>query len=83
MSTYPMMQVDAFTERPLAGNPCAVIFESDNLSIEQMLAIAKEMNLSETSFVRQSAVADFGVRYFTPRRRFRWRDTRRLRQRLR
>ncbi|MCP5098916.1 MAG: PhzF family phenazine biosynthesis protein [Chloroflexi bacterium] len=66
MSTYPMMQVDAFTERPLAGNPCAVIFESDNLSDAQMLAIAKEMNLSETSFVRQSQVADFGVRYFTP-----------------
>jgi len=31
-----------------------------------MLAVAKEMNLSETAFVRQSNVATFGVRYFTP-----------------
>jgi trans-2,3-dihydro-3-hydroxyanthranilate isomerase len=31
-----------------------------------MLAIAREMNLSETAFVRRSQVADFGVRYFTP-----------------
>jgi len=31
-----------------------------------MLAIAKEMNLSETSFVRQSQKASFGARYFTP-----------------
>jgi len=31
-----------------------------------MLAIAREMNLSETSFVRRSDIADFGVRYFTP-----------------
>ncbi len=31
-----------------------------------MQAIAKEMNLSETAFVRRSEVADFGARYFTP-----------------
>jgi trans-2,3-dihydro-3-hydroxyanthranilate isomerase len=31
-----------------------------------MLSIAREMNLSETAFVRQSTIADFGVRYFTP-----------------
>ena len=31
-----------------------------------MLAIAREMNLSETAFVRRSAIADFGARYFTP-----------------
>lgn len=66
MSTYPFMQVDAFAERPLAGNPCAILFEADDLSAEQMLAIAKEMNLSETSFVLQSDVADFRARYFTP-----------------
>ncbi|MBN2551092.1 MAG: PhzF family phenazine biosynthesis protein [Anaerolineales bacterium] len=63
---YPFMQVDAFTDRPLGGNPCAVVFETDRLSDETMLAIAREMNLSETAFVRQSSVADFGVRFFTP-----------------
>jgi len=66
MSVYPIMQVDAFTPQPLGGNPCAVLFDTDDLPAETMLAIAREMNLSETSFVRQSAVADFGARYFTP-----------------
>ncbi len=66
MRTYPFMQVDAFTERPLAGNPCAIIFNADDLSAEQMLAIAKEMNLSETAFVLKSAIADVRARYFTP-----------------
>jgi trans-2,3-dihydro-3-hydroxyanthranilate isomerase len=66
MNTYPFMQVDAFTQRPLSGNPCAVLFDTDDMTDDTMLAIAREMNLSETAFVRQSAVADFGVRYFTP-----------------
>jgi trans-2,3-dihydro-3-hydroxyanthranilate isomerase len=62
------MQIDAFADRPLAGNPCVVVFEADDLSEETMLAVAKEMNLSETAFVRRSTVADFGARYFTPAR---------------
>jgi trans-2,3-dihydro-3-hydroxyanthranilate isomerase len=66
MPTYPFMQVDAFTDRPLGGNPCAVLFDTDDLDDRTMLAIAREMNLSETAFVRHSDVADFGARYFTP-----------------
>lgn len=66
MKTYPFMWVDAFTDRPLGGNPCAIVFESDDMPEATMQAIAKEMNLSETAFVRRSQVADFGVRYFTP-----------------
>ncbi len=66
MPVYPIMQVDAFTTQPLGGNPCAVLFDTDDLSAETMLGIAREMNLSETSFVRRSTVADFGARYFTP-----------------
>jgi trans-2,3-dihydro-3-hydroxyanthranilate isomerase len=65
MATYPFMQVDAFTTRPLSGNPCAIVFEADDLSESQMLAIAREMNLSETAFVMRSQVADWRVRYFT------------------
>jgi trans-2,3-dihydro-3-hydroxyanthranilate isomerase len=61
-----MMQVDAFTDQPLGGNPCAVIFDTDQMETATMQAIAREMNLSETAFVRRSEVADFGVRYFTP-----------------
>ena len=60
------MQVDAFTDYPLGGNPCAVVFDSGDLDAEEMQAIALEMNLSETAFVMDSANADFRVRYFTP-----------------
>src|SRR5690242_3795664 len=66
MPTYSFMQVDAFTTQPLAGNPCAIVFDADDLSDAQMLAIAREMNLSETSFVLRSQVADVRARYFTP-----------------
>lgn len=66
MKTYPFMQVDAFTNKPLSGNSCAILFESHDLDDAAMLAIALENNLSETSFVGKSKVADFGVRYFTP-----------------
>jgi len=66
MPTYPFMQVDAFTDHPLGGNPCAILFDADGLDTATMQAIAREMNLSETVFVRRSEVADFGVRYFTP-----------------
>lgn len=66
MVSFPFMQVDAFTERPLAGNPCAVLFDTDELDGPTMQAIALENNLSETAFVLRSRTADFGVRYFTP-----------------
>lgn len=66
MPTYPFMQVDAFTTDPLGGNPCAIVFDADDLSTATMQAIAQEMNLSETAFVLRSAVADVRARYFTP-----------------
>jgi len=66
MTTYHLYQVDAFTNSPLGGNPCAVIFDCADLSDATMLAIAKEMNLSETSFVWQKTDATFRARYFTP-----------------
>jgi trans-2,3-dihydro-3-hydroxyanthranilate isomerase len=66
MPSYPFLQVDAFTNRPLAGNPCAVVLDADDLEEAEMLAIAREMNLSETAFVLRSTRADFRVRYFTP-----------------
>src|SRR5512136_2557131 len=66
MSNHPLMQVDAFTDRPLGGNPCAIVFDADDIDDATRLAIAREMNLSETSFVVRTTVADFGARYFTP-----------------
>ncbi len=66
MASFPLYQVDAFTDHPLGGNPCAILFDTDELDDATMLAIAREMNLSETAFVRRSDQADFAVRYFTP-----------------
>ncbi len=66
MPSFPYRLVDAFTDRPLGGNPCAVLFDADPLDAATMQAVAREMNLSETAFVRRSAVADVGARYFTP-----------------
>ena len=59
-------QIDAFTKVPYNGNPCAVVFDADHLSAQQMQKIALEMNLSETAFVMASDKADIRARYFTP-----------------
>lgn len=66
MPSFPFLQIDAFTDHPLGGNPCAVILDADPLASKTMQAIALEMNLSETAFVLRSERADFGARYFTP-----------------
>jgi trans-2,3-dihydro-3-hydroxyanthranilate isomerase len=64
--TYPFFYVDAFTENPFEGNPCAVFPVAEGLSDSEMQKIAMETNLSETAFVFRSDKADFKVRYFTP-----------------
>lgn len=66
MAKYPFMQVDAFSDVALGGNPCAVVFEADGLDEATRLAIAKEMNLSETAFVLTPTTTDAAARYFTP-----------------
>jgi trans-2,3-dihydro-3-hydroxyanthranilate isomerase len=63
--------VDVFTETPLKGNPLAVVMNTAGLTSEQMQAIAREFNLSETTFVERRAPAveraeGVRVRIFTP-----------------
>ncbi len=58
-------QIDAFTKQPFNGNSAAVIF-ADDLTDEEMQAIAKEMNLSETAFISSSNKADLKLKWFTP-----------------
>ncbi len=59
--------IDAFTTTPLAGNACAVVLDARGLDDATMQAIARETNLSETSFVFPGdGEADFVVRYWTP-----------------
>lgn len=59
---------DVFTDTPFAGNPLAVVWDSDALSDAQMQTIAREFNLSETIFVRAPANPQHAasVRIFTP-----------------
>ena len=59
--------VDAFTTTPLQGNACAVVLDARGLDDAAMLAIAREINLSETSFVFPGdGEADVVVRYWMP-----------------
>ena len=61
----PIIQVDAFTDRPFAGNPAAVCLLPAPADARWMQHVAREMNLSETAFlVRQSD--GFDLRWFTP-----------------
>ena len=67
-SALPFQQVDVFSAAPFRGNPVAVVFDADGLSIDQMHAIARWTNLSETTFVCSPASpqADYRLRIFTP-----------------
>jgi trans-2,3-dihydro-3-hydroxyanthranilate isomerase len=60
---------DVFSSRKLAGNPLAVVFDSEGLDDAAMQAIAGEFNLSETTFIRpaQNAAHRAEVRIFTPK----------------
>jgi len=59
------LQIDAFTDRPFAGNPAAVCLLDEERSADWMQAVAAEMNLSETAFVRPLGDG-FELRWFTP-----------------
>src|SRR5712692_6169473 len=48
---FPFVQVDVFSSRPLEGNALAVFPDGRGLSDEEMQALAREMNLSETTFI--------------------------------
>lgn len=60
--------VDVFTDRPFTGNPLAVVFGGEHLDTDQMRALAREFNLSETAFVLPPTVegATYRLRIFTP-----------------
>jgi trans-2,3-dihydro-3-hydroxyanthranilate isomerase len=49
--TYEFVQVDVFTQTPLAGNPLAIFTDGRGLNDGEMQALAREMNLSETTFI--------------------------------
>jgi PhzF family phenazine biosynthesis protein len=65
MST-PIVVIDAFTDRPFAGNPAGVCVLTAERPAEWMHAVAKELNLSETAFLRRREDGEWHLRWFTP-----------------
>jgi PhzF family phenazine biosynthesis protein len=63
--SLPIYQVDAFTEKPFAGNPAAVCVLPAPRDDNWMQQVAMEMNLSETAFLLRQAEG-FNLRWFTP-----------------
>jgi PhzF family phenazine biosynthesis protein len=61
----PLFHVDAFTDRPFAGNPAGVCLLSEDGEDAWMQNVAREMNLSETAFLRRRE-AHWDLRWFTP-----------------
>jgi trans-2,3-dihydro-3-hydroxyanthranilate isomerase len=66
----PFFQVDVFTDHIFGGNPLAVFTNGQDFKEEDLQKVAREMNLSETTFVYPSTnnEADYDVRIFTPTR---------------
>ena len=48
---FPFVQLDVFSSQPFEGNPLAVFLDGSGLADQQMQSLAKEMNLSETTFI--------------------------------
>lgn len=61
----PLTWVDAFTDRPFAGNPAAVCVAAGLKDERWMRSLAAELGLSETAFVEPRG-EEFGLRWFTP-----------------
>src|SRR5262245_26595887 len=68
MRTLPYRIVNVFTRNraPLSGNPLCVFEHAEGLDDETMQALARQFNLSETTFILPSASASARVRIFTP-----------------
>ena len=63
----PFTVVDAFTDRPFAGNPAAVYVLEHWQSDEWLQLVGREMNLSETAFLVRRDGNEFDLRWFTPK----------------
>src|SRR5882757_7134127 len=66
MAGLRFKQVDVFTRVPFLGNPVAVVIGAEGLDPDTMQRIARWTNLSETTFLLKSSVADYKLRIFTP-----------------
>jgi PhzF family phenazine biosynthesis protein len=65
MSIFTVGIIDVFAERPLEGNPLAIVQDADDLTDDVMRRIAGEFNQAETTFILRSDRADRRLRSFT------------------
>src|SRR5262245_28658183 len=63
----PITVVDAFTDKPFAGNPAAVCLLERWPTDEWLQLVGREMNLSETAFLVRREGNEFDLRWFTPK----------------
>ena len=67
MNKLDFYTLDVFTNTPFSGNPLAVFVDAGHLSDQQMQSIAREMNLSETVFIREKTAKNrWSIRIFMP-----------------
>ena len=68
MATHPFRIVNVFTQNgdALSGNPLCVFENGADFDSDLMQALARQFNLSETTFILPSTRADARVRIFTP-----------------
>jgi trans-2,3-dihydro-3-hydroxyanthranilate isomerase len=68
VATHPFRLVNVFTQHqgPFTGNPLCVFENGSSLGTEEMQALARQFNLSETTFIMPSSRANARVRIFTP-----------------
>jgi PhzF family phenazine biosynthesis protein len=65
-TSTPLYQVDAFTDRPFAGNPAAIALLDAPADAAWMQSVAMEMNLAETAFLVRTGPGRYGLRWFSP-----------------
>jgi PhzF family phenazine biosynthesis protein len=66
MKTIKYRLLNVFAEIPFGGNPLAVIEDGSSLTADEMQLVARQFNLSETTFLLPSSTAAARVRIFTP-----------------
>ncbi|MEY8780856.1 PhzF family phenazine biosynthesis protein [Allomuricauda sp. XS_ASV26] len=65
-NTIKVQIINAFVDNETGGNSAGLVLNSDKLTAQQKLDIAKKVGLSETAFVSKSKSADFKLDFFTP-----------------
>ena len=64
--THKLWQIDAFAQKPLEGNPAAIVPLDAWIAAALMQKIANENNLAETAFFVRTAPGKYDLRWFTP-----------------